>query len=74
MVGDNKIKAEYIKIRAARPGKRPPMIMPLPREIADELGIEVGETLAMYVDEDKNIRVVRPRIERQSSPIPRKED
>ena len=62
MVGGRKIKAEYVKVRAARPGDRPPLILPIPREIADELDIEVGETFAMYVDEDKGIKLVRPKV------------
>jgi hypothetical protein len=62
MVGGKKVRIEYVKVRAARPGIRPPLILPIPKEIVDQANIEVGETFAIYVDEDKSIRLVRPKI------------
>ncbi len=59
---DKKSKPEYVKIRAARAADNPPLIVSIPRPIANQLKIEVGDTFAMVVEGDNKIVMIKATI------------
>jgi hypothetical protein len=59
---DKKIKAEYVKVRAARSTDNPPLIVSIPRPIANQLKIEVGDNFAMMVEGDNKIVMIKATI------------
>jgi hypothetical protein len=61
MVRDKKVRVVYVRVRAARPGIKPSLMVPIPREIADKLHIESGETFAMFIESDNSFRLVRTK-------------
>jgi hypothetical protein len=60
---DKKSKPEYVKVRAAKTGDRPPLIVSIPRTIADQLNIEVGDTFAMMAESKNKIVMIKATIE-----------
>ncbi|MGH9976378.1 MAG: hypothetical protein ACRD8Z_11155 [Nitrososphaeraceae archaeon] len=61
MVRPKKVKVIYVRVREARPGIKPTLIMPIPREIEDKLNIKSGETFAMFIESDSSFRLVRTK-------------
>ena len=61
MVREKKVRVVYVRIRAARPGIRPTLVVPIPREIVNRLSIVEGETFAMFVESDDSFRLVRTK-------------
>jgi hypothetical protein len=59
---DKKIKPEYVKVRAAKSGDKPPIIISIPRPIADKMDIEVGDTFAMFTEGKEKIILVKATI------------
>ena len=59
---DKKIKAEYVKVRAAKTGNNPPLIVSIPRPIANQLNLEIGDTFAMYIEGNNKIILTRATI------------
>jgi hypothetical protein len=60
MVKEKKVRVVYVRIRAARPGIKPTLVVPIPKAIIDKLNIVEGETFATFVDSD-NSRLVRTK-------------
>jgi antitoxin component of MazEF toxin-antitoxin module len=50
-----------VRIRAARPGIKPTLMVPIPKAIIDKLNIVEGQTFAMFVESDNSLRVVRTK-------------
>ena len=44
---------EQVTIRTARSGKNPPLIISIPRNIADKAKLDIGDTMLMFTDGDK---------------------
>lgn len=61
MVKEKKVRVVYVRIRAARPGIKPTLVVPVPREIVNKLSIVEGETFAMFVESDNSFRLVRTK-------------
>jgi hypothetical protein len=61
MVRDKKVRVVYVRIRAARPGIKPTLMVPIPKAIIDKLNIVEGQTFAMFVESDNSLRVVRTK-------------
>jgi hypothetical protein len=61
MVREKKVRVVYVRIRAARPGIKPSLVVPIPREIVDKLSIVSGETFAMFVESENSFRLVRTK-------------
>jgi hypothetical protein len=61
MVRERKVRVVYVRIRAARPGITPTLMVPIPKAIIDKLNIVEGETFAMFVEGDNSLRVVRAK-------------
>jgi predicted lysophospholipase L1 biosynthesis ABC-type transport system permease subunit len=59
---DKKIKPEYVRVRAAKSADKPPLIVSIPRTIANELKIEVGDTFAMMIEGNNKIVMIKPTI------------
>jgi hypothetical protein len=57
-----KIKPEYVRVRAAKSADKPPLIVSIPRTIANELKIEVGDTFAMMIEGNNKIVMIKPTI------------
>ena len=57
-----KIKPEYVRVRAAKSADKPPLIVSIPRTIANELKIEVGDTFAMMIEGNNKIIMIKPTI------------
>lgn len=60
---DKKSKPEYVKVRAAKTADRPPLIVSIPRTIADQLNIEVGDTFAMMIEGNNKIVMIKATID-----------
>ena len=56
-----KVIVEQVTIRAARSGKNPPLIVSIPRSIADKAKLRIGDTMLMFTDGDKVI-ITRPEM------------
>jgi len=56
-----KVIVEQVTIRAARSGKNPPLIVSIPRTVADKTKLRIGDTLLMYTDGDKVV-ITRPEM------------
>jgi antitoxin component of MazEF toxin-antitoxin module len=56
-----KVIVEQVTIRAARSGKNPPLIVSIPRSIADKAKLQIGDTMLMFTDGDKVI-ITRPEM------------
>lgn len=50
MIKEKKVRVVYVRIRAARPGIKPTLMVPIPKAIIDKLNIVEGETFAMFVE------------------------
>jgi hypothetical protein len=50
-----------VRVRDARPGIKPTLIVPIPREFVDKLNIKSGETFAMFIENDSSFRLVRTK-------------
>jgi hypothetical protein len=61
MIKEKKVRVVYVQIRAARPGIKPTLVVPIPREIVNKLSIVEGETFAMFVESEKSFRLVRTK-------------
>jgi hypothetical protein len=61
MVREKKVRVVDVRIRAARPGITPTLMVPIPKAIIDKLNIVEGETFAMFVEGDNSLRVVRAK-------------
>jgi hypothetical protein len=61
MVREKKVRVVYVRIRTARPGIKPTLMVPIPKAIIDKLNIVEGETFAMFVESDNSLRVVRTK-------------
>jgi hypothetical protein len=61
MVRDKKVRVVCVRIRAARPGIKPTLMVPIPKAIIDKLNIVEGQTFAMFVESDNSLRVVRTK-------------
>ena len=59
MVKEKKVRVVYVRIRAARPGIKPTLVVPIPKAIIDKLNIVEGETFAMFVESNNSFRFVR---------------
>jgi predicted lysophospholipase L1 biosynthesis ABC-type transport system permease subunit len=59
---DKKIKPEYVRVRAAKSSDKPPLIVSIPRTIANELKIEVGDTFAMMIEGNNKIVMIKATI------------
>jgi hypothetical protein len=59
---DKKIKPEYVRVRAAKSVENPPLIVSIPRPIAKQLQIEVGDTFAMMIEGTSKILLVKATI------------
>lgn len=55
------VVVEQVTIRAARSGKKPPLIVGIPRSVADKAKLEIGDTMLMFTDGDKVI-ITRPEM------------
>ncbi len=60
-VDGKKVIVEQVTIRAARSGKNPPLIVSVPRNIADKAKLHIGDTMLMFTDGDKVI-ITRPEM------------
>ena len=56
-----KVVVEQVTIRGARSGKNPPLIVSIPRTIADKAKLRMGDTMLMFTDSDKVI-ITRPEM------------
>ena len=54
MVKEKKVRLIYVRIRAARPGIKPTLMVPIPKAIIDKLNIVEGETFAMFIDRESS--------------------
>jgi hypothetical protein len=61
ILAGKKVMVEQVTIRAARSGKNPPLIVSIPRSIADKAKLRISDTLLMYTDGDKVI-ITRPEM------------
>jgi hypothetical protein len=61
MVKEKKVRVVYVRIRAARPGIKPTLMVPIPKAIIDKLNIVEGETFAMFVESNNSFRLVRTK-------------
>jgi len=61
MIKEKKVRVVDVRIRAARPGIKPTLMVPIPKAIIDKLNIVEGETLAMFVESEKSFRLVRTK-------------
>jgi hypothetical protein len=61
MVREKKVRVVYVRIRAARPGITPTLMVPIPKAIIAKPNIVEGETFAMFVESDNSLRVVRTK-------------
>ena len=61
MIKEKKVRVVYVRIRAARPGIKPTLMVPIPKAIIDKLNIVEGETFAMFVESEKSFRLVRTK-------------
>lgn len=61
MVREKKPRVVYVRIRAARPGIKPTLMVPIPKAIIDKLNIVEGETFAMFIESEKSFRLVRTK-------------
>jgi predicted lysophospholipase L1 biosynthesis ABC-type transport system permease subunit len=59
---DKKSKPEYVKVRAAKSTDKPPLIVSIPRVIANQLKIEVGDTFAMMIEGNNKIVMIKATI------------
>ena len=59
LVDSKKAIVEQVTIRVARSGDKPPLIVSIPRSIADKAKLEIGDTMLMFTDGDK-IVITRP--------------
>lgn len=59
---NKKIKPEFVKVRAAKSVDKPPLIVSIPRAIANELKIEVGDTFAMIAEGNNKIVMIKATI------------
>lgn len=59
---NKKIKPEYVRVRAAKTADKPPLIVSIPRAIANQLKIEVGDTFAMMVEGNNKIVMIKATI------------
>jgi hypothetical protein len=54
---DKKVVVEYVRIRAARAAKpnepAPPMILSLPKSIANKMNLSIGDDVRMITDGEK---------------------
>ena len=57
-----KIKPEYVRVRAAKSVEKPPLIVSIPRTIANQLKIEVGDTFAMMTEGNNKIVMIKATI------------
>jgi hypothetical protein len=53
MVGKKVLAHTSVAIRPARTGDNPPIIISIPRKIADVMKLKIGEDLRMYTDGEK---------------------
>jgi hypothetical protein len=61
LVKHKKVKVIYVRVRDARPGIKPTLIVLIPREFVDKLNIKSGETFAMFIESDSSFRLVRTK-------------
>jgi hypothetical protein len=61
MVREKKVRVVYVRIRAGRPGIKPTLFVPIPREIINKLSIVEDETFAMFIESDDSFRLVRTK-------------
>lgn len=61
MIKEKKVRVVYVRIRAVRPGIKPTLVVPIPREIVNKLSIVEGETFAMFIESEKSFRLVRTK-------------
>lgn len=61
MIKEKKVRVVYVRIRAARPGIKPTLMVPIPKAIIDKLNIIEGETFAMFIESEKGFRLVRTK-------------
>ena len=59
---NKKIKPEYVRVRAAKSVDKPPLIVSIPRTIANQLKIEVGDTFAMMIEGNNKIIMIKATI------------
>jgi hypothetical protein len=53
MVGKKVLAHTTVAIRPARTGNNPPIIVSIPRKIADVMKLKIGEDLRMYTDGER---------------------
>jgi AbrB family looped-hinge helix DNA binding protein len=53
LLNEKKIVRSLVNVRAARGGDNPPLIITLPKNIANAFNLELGETLDILTDGEK---------------------
>lgn len=53
LLNEKKIVRSLVNVRAARGGDNPPMIITIPKNIANVFNLELGETLDILTDGEK---------------------
>ena len=53
LLNDKKIIRSLVNVRAARGGDNPPMIITIPKNIANAFNVTLGETLDILTDGEK---------------------
>jgi hypothetical protein len=61
MIREKKVRVVYVRIRAARPGIKPTLMVPIPRAIIDKLNIVEGETFGIFAVSDNSFTLVRTK-------------
>jgi hypothetical protein len=63
---DGRKAIKHATVRVARPGskpgEKPSLVLPLPREVVDQCDIEAGDIFFFFKENDGNIKLVRPKI------------
>lgn len=53
LLNEKKIVRSLVNVRAAKGGENPPMIITIPKNIANAFNLELGETLDILTDGEK---------------------
>jgi hypothetical protein len=62
--GRKPIKHATVRVArpGAKPGEKPSLILPLPREVVDQCEIEAGDIFFFFKESDGSIRLVKPKV------------